>query len=843
LKPIRERDRELIPELETAFPHRDRTDPRWSGRTGLAVDENPEGMLADLFFEEQRKEGLRFEDLYAIARAPWNANRTGVDVALFNAQAETCFVWWPTPEEVHAGDLVVADLAPHEGFDAQRLNVEWWWAEVRRSAEWVLPEGTLRQVTHESLQSAQPTLDVLGLCRIRDEPRTRSNGQLEVFADRFLPFPRGLLWEELGRLDIALEPIAEGPADSQPRRGVAARIKSPAELLVALANHSWKARPKEGGPDLVSHLATARGNRDVHHFEFALDDLVAGRPLARPRYLAGVWRDGQPEVVRQPLDSDPGAPSAFVFVYDASAKTRNATHLTLPAGWSAEPPVTREELGSVLVPRPPAPGQVRVAIVCDHDWQTNLKVSSEFGDATDVHAGLEAEELGPGIGTLDAYRHSDTDLVYVVPAEDLDIVSAPLLRRVAANSIIAAPLAPRRAPARPRDDTPQVLVVATEWHSRQGGISSFNRGLCKALSRAGAQVECLVGPEEDASIEDTQPVHLTRVETVDGRSDEGAVIQALSEQRAMGLDGVDVVIGHGHITGGAAQRLADRYYGDAIRVHIVHTRPVPVAAAKASEDSTNVLATGEAKLGREQKNARTAQLVCGVGPKLLEEARSLVRAAAHPPPVIELMPGLDLDIPQIKAGWAPGRTIYTVGRVNDAAKGTKVLIDAVARLWKADPRGATLWIRGVPAQDADEEQARLSEQLHEAFVFSYSANTAHLHEDLWRASVMCMPSKEEGFGLVALEAIAAGVPVLVDAHSGLAQVLRTIDADDPAIVDAPPQPKRAVEAWLKKLVAALDAMEPQRERARKRREDLAKHCDWDTTAKRLLREVAKLRSA
>jgi len=37
--------------------------------------------------------------------------------------------------------------------------------------------------------------------------------------------------------------------------------------------------------------------------------------------------------------------------------------------------------------------------------------------------------------------------------------------------------------------------------------------------------------------------------------------------------------------------------------------------------------------------------------------------------------------------------------------------------------------------------------------------------------VIIMPSKREGFGLVAMEGIAAGIPVLVTAESGIAEML------------------------------------------------------------------------
>lgn len=50
----------------------------------------------------------------------------------------------------------------------------------------------------------------------------------------------------------------------------------------------------------------------------------------------------------------------------------------------------------------------------------------------------------------------------------------------------------------------------------------------------------------------------------------------------------------------------------------------------------------------------------------------------------------------------------------------------------------------------------------------YSANGADIQSDLRNASVVLMPSRAEGFGLVALEAIGHAIPVLVSESSGFA---------------------------------------------------------------------------
>jgi hypothetical protein len=59
----------------------------------------------------------------------------------------------------------------------------------------------------------------------------------------------------------------------------------------------------------------------------------------------------------------------------------------------------------------------------------------------------------------------------------------------------------------------QVLVVAEEWFSVHGGISSFNRGLCTALAAIGVRVTCFVPSADDKEKTDARRC---AVDLVDG---------------------------------------------------------------------------------------------------------------------------------------------------------------------------------------------------------------------------------------------------------------------------------------------------------------------------------------
>src|SRR5205807_1369605 len=56
-------------------------------------------------------------------------------------------------------------------------------------------------------------------------------------------------------------------------------------------------------------------------------------------------------------------------------------------------------------------------------------------------------------------------------------------------------------------------------------------------------------------------------------------------------------------------------------------------------------------------------------------------------------------------------------------------------------------------------------------VREYSEDLEAIQNDLRGASLLLMPSCVEGFGLVAMEAICMGVPILISEQSGIAEIL------------------------------------------------------------------------
>ena len=85
---------------------------------------------------------------------------------------------------------------------------------------------------------------------------------------------------------------------------------------------------------------------------------------------------------------------------------------------------------------------------------------------------------------------------------------------------------------------------------------------------------------------------------------------------------------------------------------------------------------------------------------------------------------------------------------------------------------------------------------NQLIICSFDENRETLANLLSAVDIAILPSKAEGFGLSALEAISAGLPVLVSGNSGIAEALREVPNGSQCIVDSedPADWARAIKA-------------------------------------------------
>ena len=108
-----------------------------------------------------------------------------------------------------------------------------------------------------------------------------------------------------------------------------------------------------------------------------------------------------------------------------------------------------------------------------------------------------------------------------------------------------------------------------------------------------------------------------------------------------------------------------------------------------------------------------------------------------------------------------------------------------------------------------------------------------------QSDLVALPSRTEGFGLVGLEAISAGVPVLVSGESGIAKALQKVEGGKKVIVGSDEDKGE----WARRIREMYKESAEEREaNAVKLRENYRKVYSWKTECERfkgLIENVVK----
>lgn len=317
-----------------------------------------------------------------------------------------------------------------------------------------------------------------------------------------------------------------------------------------------------------------------------------------------------------------------------------------------------------------------------------------------------------------------------------------------------------------------LLVLASEWLPRHGGLSTFNRKLCSGLAKSGADVICYV---PSASSDEKTDASAAGVTLVDSPSKSDGVL-GLRRKPPLGPDDEPtVIVGHDHITGDVARGLRRDFYPSAQLIQIVHTAPGEIEVFKEQPEGRSSAGRADEKEAALRDILNEADCVLCVGPKLFASTQHLLHSVNPSQKVVRIDPGFEAR--PSKEDRSPIPQVLLFGRGEDVLlKGLDLAVCATA---KVNPslfkRPVRLFIRGAPINTGDTLRSRLLQIAGEAgfelMVREYTTDLELLRQDIMCSSLVLMPSRAEGFGLVGLEAIELGVPVLVSRNSGLGELL------------------------------------------------------------------------
>jgi hypothetical protein len=336
-----------------------------------------------------------------------------------------------------------------------------------------------------------------------------------------------------------------------------------------------------------------------------------------------------------------------------------------------------------------------------------------------------------------------------------------------------------------------LVAFATAWGPKFGGINAFNMDLLQAIAAAHWQwlrVICVVAACDEADIQTAltqDQVTLINLGLSTGAMGHEHVPLVKSKLDALDLSDT-VWLGHDRITGAIANAMAADHGG---RSALIHHMSYDHYESFAENSQT------AAEKQRSQKSLFEAATVrMAVGPLLRDALADMLDVPSSEIPM--LVPGLaEIAVKNHHRkfiAFISGRLDAGARKIKQAQLGVAGFAHAVHRcdctVGLPDSMKGTgepkILLRGIDMEapmdlgfaDAEQELRSFAEEhAHRAInlqALPYCHDRQELFDELRTASVCLMPSWHEGFGLVAWEAIAAGVPLILSQKSGVYQLLK-----------------------------------------------------------------------
>ena len=330
----------------------------------------------------------------------------------------------------------------------------------------------------------------------------------------------------------------------------------------------------------------------------------------------------------------------------------------------------------------------------------------------------------------------------------------------------------------------KVTILASEWGSSNEGLSTINRELAIQLAKCPKVEITFFLPkcsQEDRKIALEQKVKIVEATPLPGFEQLDWLCFPPEDLQ------IDIIVGHGVKLGKQAQVIKNSK--NCKWVQVVHTDPEELGMFKSY---SNPISKGEEKHKTEVELCKMADRVVGVGPKLSEAFRSYLCGCNKDGNVFEFTPGVFEEFKDVRQAAGQGQRrnvlLFGSGDVEDfELKGFDIAGKAIAAL-----QDTRLVFVGAPDGKYEEVKNRFIRcgvPTNRLRVRGFVKDRESLRCLFQEVDLVAMPSRTEGFGLIGLEAISAGLPVLVSRNSGFGEALSSaafgssfvIDSEDPTV--------------------------------------------------------------
>lgn len=381
------------------------------------------------------------------------------------------------------------------------------------------------------------------------------------------------------------------------------------------------------------------------------------------------------------------------------------------------------------------------------------------------------------------------------------------------------------------------ILVVLPYSGRHfgGGLAVFNQELSKAFRDAGHSVKLLtlditasklarsINPDagehgaeviavnveplsfQDPSVTDSERESLYRI--INSKETLLGAKEHYLPRITKGDWQPDIIVGHSRFSGPAALILRNEFFHEARVQYFLHSYPVEgtVLVGHGAYNERIDLEKAETKLRAEADSIRSMKqtdVIVAVGPFLRAGALKLLERAGNPKVrVHECIGGaarehmVDKLVPPDTG--CPFQLLFN-GRANAPIKGFEDILLSAQQLRDRDTCppiaidvrywGTKTYYDDKPAVDVGDVQEFVDDILRKEgrigkAVVNVRKGTSKIMDLVRQSHGVLMPSYIEHFGLVPMEALSAGVPVLANEVSGAAMFLRRFEEGRQCIVE------------------------------------------------------------
>ena len=335
----------------------------------------------------------------------------------------------------------------------------------------------------------------------------------------------------------------------------------------------------------------------------------------------------------------------------------------------------------------------------------------------------------------------------------------------------------------------RVTLLSDEWRtSSYGDLTTINRELAIQMAKhPNVEVSVFLPQCSEKDKKDADSYNVKLIEAVKLPGLKPVLwLASVPDGHAM-----DCVLGHGVALGQQIPVIKrNPNYSHCKWIQVVYTAPEEIGMYKS-------ISEGQQMQQIEKELCEMADQVVTIGPKLTDAYKRQLGKKD----VFNLMPSIFSEFLDVQQASDEGRTFCVLviesGDSEDFdVQGYGIAAEAIANL-KSEPY--QLKFASKQRGKEDELKHKLLQcgiGRNQLLICSFDENKKTLADLFSTVDIAIFPSKTEGFGLSALKAISAGLPVLVSGNSGIAEALREVPTGPQCIVDSeePADWSRAIKA-------------------------------------------------